>query len=75
MAYPLVDDPSSMILLGSVSRENLLCLLNQIVGDEAQHAEYLRRMQSKSQFHEAMEDGACKDESLVKYCFSISYLK
>ncbi|MCP9262385.1 Chloride channel protein [Dirofilaria immitis] len=41
MAYPLVDNSLSMILLGSVSRENLLGLLNQIVGDEARHAEYL----------------------------------
>uniref|UniRef100_A0A1I8ENJ5 CBS domain-containing protein n=1 Tax=Wuchereria bancrofti TaxID=6293 RepID=A0A1I8ENJ5_WUCBA len=64
-----------MILLGSVSRENLLCLLNQIVGDEAQHAEYLRRMQSKSQFHEAMEDGACKDESLVNFSIASVFPK
>ncbi|KAK6102793.1 Voltage gated chloride channel family protein [Brugia pahangi] len=74
MAYPLVDDPSSMILLGSVSRENLLCLLNQIVGDEARHAEYLRRMQSKNQF-QTMEDGACKDGSLVNFSIASVFPK
>uniref|UniRef100_A0A183DAV3 CBS domain-containing protein n=1 Tax=Gongylonema pulchrum TaxID=637853 RepID=A0A183DAV3_9BILA len=49
-AYPVVDDPESMMLLGSVSRENLLRLLNHVVGDEARHAEYLRRSQSSSEF-------------------------
>ncbi|VDO30376.1 unnamed protein product [Onchocerca flexuosa] len=67
MAYPLVDNPSSMILLGSVSRENLLCLLNQIVGDEARHTEYLRRMQSQSELHEITEDDTYKDETCVNF--------
>ncbi|VDK87646.1 unnamed protein product, partial [Litomosoides sigmodontis] len=67
MAYPLVDNPSSMILLGSVSRENLLCLLNQIVGDEARHAEYLRRTQLQRKFHGSAEDEIYKDRSLANF--------
>lgn len=55
-----------MILLGSVSRENLLSLLNQIVGDEARRAEYLRRIHLQSKFHETIEDGAYKDGSFVE---------
>ncbi|KAM3719946.1 Chloride channel protein [Dirofilaria immitis] len=65
MAYPLVDNSLSMILLGSVSRENLLGLLNQIVGDEARHAEYLRRMKLRSEFHEIKENEEYKDETLA----------
>ncbi|VDK85222.1 unnamed protein product, partial [Onchocerca ochengi] len=72
MAYPLVDNPSSMILLGSVSRENLLCLLNQMVGDEARRAEYLRRMQSRSKFHEIKEEDTYKDETCVNSITSVS---
>ncbi|EFO19065.2 CBS domain-containing protein [Loa loa] len=75
MAYPLVDDPSSMILLGSVSRENLLYLLNQIVGDEARRAEYLRRMQLQNEFHDTMTDRAYKDESLVNFSIAPVFSK
>uniref|UniRef100_A0A915PI94 Chloride channel protein n=1 Tax=Setaria digitata TaxID=48799 RepID=A0A915PI94_9BILA len=68
LAYPLVDNPSSMILLGSVSRENLLRLLNKIVGDEARHAEYLRRMQSQRNFDKTTKDDeSCKAEGIVKF--------
>ncbi|VDN01710.1 unnamed protein product [Thelazia callipaeda] len=56
LAYPLVDNESSMILLGSVSRENLLQMLHRIVGDEARHAEYLRRIQSPNQLSEGAFD-------------------
>uniref|UniRef100_A0A0R3RQY3 Chloride channel protein n=1 Tax=Elaeophora elaphi TaxID=1147741 RepID=A0A0R3RQY3_9BILA len=75
MAYPLVDNPSSMILLGSVSRENLLSLLNQIVGDEARRAEYLRRMHLQSEFHETMEDRTYKDGSLANFSLASVFPK
>ncbi|VDN84712.1 unnamed protein product [Brugia pahangi] len=72
MAYPLVDDPCELFILLVTFPSKIEAKI--VKWDEARHAEYLRRMQSKNQF-QTMEDGACKDGSLVKYCFSISYLK
>uniref|UniRef100_A0A158R676 Chloride channel protein n=1 Tax=Syphacia muris TaxID=451379 RepID=A0A158R676_9BILA len=44
-AFPVVDDPSSKVLLGSVNRSVLLKMLEAKVGDEARCAEAFRRAQ------------------------------
>ncbi|MFH4975472.1 hypothetical protein AB6A40_002181 [Gnathostoma spinigerum] len=41
-AFPVVESPSSMILLGSVSRENLVHLLEKQIGREARNMEIFR---------------------------------
>uniref|UniRef100_A0A915DCL2 Chloride channel protein n=1 Tax=Ditylenchus dipsaci TaxID=166011 RepID=A0A915DCL2_9BILA len=45
-SFPVVDDPSSMMLLGSVPRRTLLELLSKQIGDEARKKEAERRIRS-----------------------------
>ncbi|KAH7704783.1 CRE-CLH-3 protein [Aphelenchoides avenae] len=43
-SFPVVDDPSSMMLLGSIPRRTLLEMLSKQIGDDARKAEAERRI-------------------------------
>ncbi|VDM24261.1 unnamed protein product [Toxocara canis] len=69
-AFPIVDDPETKILLGSVSRATLLQLLDAQVGEAARRAEAAKRINEERELLASLQPSR-EEIKLKKPMFSI----
>nr|CAD2189352.1 unnamed protein product [Meloidogyne enterolobii] len=75
-SFPVVDDPTSLMLLGSISRRTILEILNAQIGEEARKREAERRIRiaietidkhfREAQMDETKSDSECTAIGLTK---------